>query len=37
MGHDLDCLAEVVASTLLLDDIEVDLARRDVVFACEAN
>lgn len=37
MGHDLHRLAEIVATTLLLDDVEVDLAGGDVVLAGEAD
>jgi hypothetical protein len=37
MGHDLHRPAKVVAATLLVDDIQVDLAGRDVVLAGEAN
>jgi hypothetical protein len=33
----LDRLADVLASTLLLDDVLVDLACSDIVLACEGN
>lgn len=37
MGHDLHRPAKVVAAALLVDDIQVDLAGRDVVLAGEAD
>ena len=37
MGHNLNGLSKVVATALLLDDIQIDLAGGDVVLAGEAN
>lgn len=37
MGHDLHGFAQVVALALTLDDMLVDLARGDVVVACEGD
>ena len=37
MGDDLHCFPKIVASTLSLYHVLVDLARGDVVLTCEGN
>ena len=37
MGHNLDGLAKIVATALLLDNIQIDLAGGDVVLASKAH
>jgi hypothetical protein len=35
--HHLNCLAQIVASALSLDNVLIDLSRRDAVFSSEGN